>query len=117
MPTDVYYSFGPLQEESEKDAAQMELQYAQALTQRVQTGIMPESALAAIEKNRMVECGRYPGAEAAFEEAEATGDDPLDPANQQNEADVPPIERQPPQAQPPQPVPTGKQPRQPKRPS
>jgi phage-related protein (TIGR01555 family) len=87
-PTDVYYEFGPLQEENDKDAATIELQYAQALTQRVQTGILPESALAAIEKNRMIECGRYPGSETAFEDAEAAGDDPLDPANQQNEADL-----------------------------
>jgi phage-related protein (TIGR01555 family) len=112
MPTDVYYSFGPLQEESEKDAAAMELQYAQALTQRVQTGIMPDSALAAIEKNRMIESGRYPGSETAFEDAEAAGDDPLDPANQPDEMAVPAIETTPPQA-----APTGKQPRQPKRPA
>jgi hypothetical protein len=33
-------------------------------------------------KNRIVESGRWPGSETAFEEAEAAGDDPLDPANQ-----------------------------------
>lgn len=97
-PSDIYYEFGPLQQESEKDGATIEYQYAQAFKMRADTGMLPDSALAAIEKNRMVESGRYPGSETAFEEAEAAiaADPTLDPLNPANEANVPAIETTPP---------------------
>jgi hypothetical protein len=59
-------------------------------------GIFPETALSAIAKNRIIESGRWPGSETAFEE---TANDPL-PSEMLNEANVPPIEKQPPQPQP-----------------
>jgi hypothetical protein len=81
-PSDIYYEFGPLQQENEKDGAEIELKLSQAFKNYSDIGSLPETALAQIMKNRMVESGRWPGSETAFEEAEAAGDDPLDPANQ-----------------------------------
>jgi phage-related protein (TIGR01555 family) len=81
-PSDIYYEFGPLQQENEKDGAEIELKLSQAFKNYSDIGSLPETALAKIMKNRMVESGRFPGSETAFEEAEAAGDDPLDPANQ-----------------------------------
>jgi hypothetical protein len=48
-------------------------------------------------KNSIIESNRWPGAERAFEEA---ANEPL-PKDIPNEADVPPIEKTPPQAEPP----------------
>jgi uncharacterized protein len=109
-PSDIYFEFGPLQEENEKDGATIESQIATAIKTYADTGLLPDTALAAIAKNRLIESGRWPGSETAFEEAEAAGDDPLDPANQPNEADLPTIETTPPVQQPP--VKRGRQPKQ-----
>ena len=84
-PTDIYYSMGPLQEASEKDAALMEYQLAQTIKEYADTGLLPDGALSAIAKNRIIESGRWPGSEAAFEEF---ADEPLpndDPANDPNQ--------------------------------
>jgi phage-related protein (TIGR01555 family) len=67
-PTDIYYTMGPLQEASEKDAALMEYQAAQTIAEYAATGLIQDEALSAIAKNRIIESGRWPGSEAAFEE-------------------------------------------------
>jgi phage-related protein (TIGR01555 family) len=95
-PSDIYWEYGPLTEENEKDAATIELQLSQALKGYSDMALFPETALSAIAKNRIVESGRWPGSEKAFEE---TANDPL-PNEMPNEADVPPIERTPPEPQP-----------------
>jgi phage-related protein (TIGR01555 family) len=87
-PDDVYYEFGALDDVSEKDAATIEFNYAQALKLRTDTGAMPDQALAKIEKNRMIESGRYPGSQTAFTEADAAGADPA-----QNEGDLTTLEQ------------------------
>jgi phage-related protein (TIGR01555 family) len=110
-PSDIYYEFGPLQEENEKDGAAIEAQFATALKTRSDTGMFQEDVLAKAELNRMLESGRYPGLETAIEEAENEGiADPTDPANQPNEADLPAIETTPPVQQPP--TKRGRQPKQ-----
>jgi phage-related protein (TIGR01555 family) len=99
VPSDIYYSFGPLQEANEKDEAAIEFQFAQAWKIYCDSGEFPSEALAAIAKNRINESGRWPGSEKAFEEA---ANQPT--ANEeaaQNEANVPAIEQQPPQNTPP----------------
>lgn len=81
-PTDIYYSMGPLQEASEKDAALMEYQRAQTIAEYAATGLIQDGALSAIAKNAIIESGRWPGSEAAFEEF---ANEPLDnelPANE-----------------------------------
>jgi len=88
-PSDIYYAFGPLQDESEKDGATIEFQLSQAITNLANTGLLPDQALAAIAKNRIIESGRWPGSETAFEEAEkAIAADPsLDPLAQPEPVD------------------------------
>jgi hypothetical protein len=96
-PSDIYYEFGPLQEENEKDGATIEFQLSQAVKNYSDTGLIPDMALAAIVKNRFIESGRWPGSEVAFEEAEAAiaADPSLDPANDDPSAlTQPPVERQ-----------------------
>lgn len=85
-PDDIYYEFAPLSQMSEKDAAAIEKQAAETVKTYADTGVLPDTALAAMAKNRIVESGRWPGSEAAFEEAEKAGDDPLDPDSR--EADL-----------------------------
>jgi hypothetical protein len=113
-PSDIYYEFAPLSQMSEKDAAAIENQRATTFKTYADTGLIPDIALSEIAKNSMIESGRFPGSEKAFEDAEkAIAADPsLDPLNPENqepvvdpEAGVPAIEKAPP---------TGKQPKQPK---
>jgi phage-related protein (TIGR01555 family) len=72
-PPDVYYEFAPLRQMDEKDAADIETKYATALKTRSDTGEFQGEMLAKAELNRMVESGRYPGLEAAIEEAANEG--------------------------------------------
>jgi phage-related protein (TIGR01555 family) len=96
-PSDIYYVFGPLQEENEKDGAAIEKQRADTIAAYATSGLIPDVALSAMAKNSIIESNRWPGAERAFEEA---ANEPL-PKDIPNEADVPPIEKTPPQAEPP----------------
>jgi phage-related protein (TIGR01555 family) len=82
--SDIYYSFGPLQEENEKDGAQIEFQLSQTIQNYANTGLIPDVALSEIAKNRIIESGRWPGSEKAFEEA---ANEPL-PNETQNEGDL-----------------------------
>lgn len=88
-PSDVYYEFAPLSQMDEKDAAEIEKQRAETIQAYALSGLIPDTALAAMAKNSIVESGRWPGSEKAFEEAEAAGDDPTD----QNEADLQTLEQ------------------------
>jgi phage-related protein (TIGR01555 family) len=104
----VYYEFAPLDQLDEKDAATVEKQAADTIKVYADTGIIPDVALSAMAKNRIVESGRWPGSEKAFEDAEAAiaADPRLDPLNPDNqeppvvdpnaEAAVPAIEKVPP---------------------
>lgn len=80
-PSDIHYHFAPLSELSEKEAAEVENKNAQTIKTYADTGLIPDVALAAMAKNAIIENGRWPGSEAAFEEA---GD--FDP-NAQNDPD------------------------------
>jgi phage-related protein (TIGR01555 family) len=63
----IYYLFSPLHELSEKDAATVEKQTADTLKTYGDTGLIHEEALAEIARNKMIESGRWPGCETAFE--------------------------------------------------
>jgi phage-related protein (TIGR01555 family) len=89
-PSDVYYEFAPLSQMDEKDAATIEKQRADTVKVYADSGLIPDVALSAMAKNSIVESGRWPGSEKAFEEAEAAGED--DPADQ-NEADLQTLEQ------------------------
>jgi hypothetical protein len=71
VPSDIYYEFAPLDNVSETDAADIEFKLSQSLKNYSDMAVFPEAALSAIAKNRMIESGRWPGSEAAFEEAAA----------------------------------------------
>jgi phage-related protein (TIGR01555 family) len=77
-PDDIYYEFAPLGGVSEKDAAAIEKQAAETVKLYADTGLIPSEALSAMAKNRIVESGRWPGSEAAFEEAGNALDEPGD---------------------------------------
>jgi hypothetical protein len=68
-PSDIYYVFGPLQEENEKDGAAIEKQRADTIATYATSGLIPDVALSAMAKNSIIESNRWPGAERAFEEA------------------------------------------------
>jgi hypothetical protein len=68
-PSDIYYVFGPLQEENEKDGAAIEKQRADTIAAYATSGLIPDVALSAMAKNSIIESNRWPGAERAFEEA------------------------------------------------
>jgi phage-related protein (TIGR01555 family) len=106
MPSDVYYLFAPLQQENEKDGAAIEFQTAQAWKIYSDSGEFPSQALSDIAKNRIIESGRWPGAEKAFEDA---ANEPL-PNEVLAEANVPPIET----TLPPAPQPSPRRQRKPK---
>src|SRR6185369_14378977 len=95
-PSDVYYEFAPLRQMDEKDAAAVEKQRADTVKVYADSGLIPDVALSEIAKNSMIESGRWPGSETAFEEAEAAGEE----APKLSEEDVPQIEQVPPQQQP-----------------
>lgn len=79
-PDDIYYEFAPLGMLNEKDAAEVEKRAAETVKMYADTGLIPDIALSAMAKNRIVESGRWPGSEAAFEEAEAVANaEPPDP--------------------------------------
>lgn len=84
VPSDVYYEFAPLSQMDEKDAASIEKDRSTTFKTYADTGLIPDIALSAIAKNSMIESGRFPGSEKAFEEAEAAiaADPSLDPLNQ-----------------------------------
>lgn len=74
-PEEIYYEFAPLTQMSEKDASEIEKRAAETVKMYADTGLIPDMALAAMAKNRIVEGGRWPGSEAAFEEAEKALED------------------------------------------
>lgn len=69
-PEEIYYEFAPLDQTSEKDAAAIEKQAAETIKLYADTGFIPDVALAAMAKNRIIESGRWPGSESAFDEAD-----------------------------------------------
>jgi hypothetical protein len=77
-PSDVYYEFAPLRQMDEKDAAEIEAS-APPRSRPMPTPACCPIPRFAMAKNGIVESGRWPGSEAAFEDAEAAGADPLDP--------------------------------------
>lgn len=84
-PADIYYEFAPLGHVSEKEAAEIEASAATTIKTYADTGLIPNDALAAMAKNRIIESGRWPGSEAAFEEAELEAEALQEP--DQNEPD------------------------------
>jgi phage-related protein (TIGR01555 family) len=72
-PTDVYFLFAPLQQENEKDGAEIENKAADSVSKLAATGLFQDEVLAKAALNRMQESGRWPGLEKAIEDAENDG--------------------------------------------
>lgn len=104
VPTDLPWNFSPLRVLSEKDQAEIENKEADTVAKIVNTGLIPDTALAKAVANRLTESQRWPGLKDAIDEAEAAGegmpdDDDLgivpiekggDPASRAGGASVPP---------------------------
>lgn len=75
-PEAAAYEWNPLWQLSETEAATVEKTFADAAAVYATNGIVPATALAEMAKGGMIERGRWPGAEKAFNAAEAEGDVP-----------------------------------------
>lgn len=69
-PDEIFYEYPPLSELSEKDAATVDKQTAETLKIYADSGMIPEAALSEIAQNKMIETGRWPGCEDAFDDEE-----------------------------------------------
>lgn len=78
-PGDIYFEFNPLDEPDEKEDAEIEAKAASTLKTYADIGLFDDEALATIAKNRMIESGRWPGCEAAFEANPDVPEDEGDP--------------------------------------
>ena len=73
-PKEIHYTWSELFQMDEKDRADINLKNAQAFQIDVNSGLIPDSAMAKARVNQLVENAVYPGLEAAMDEAEAEGD-------------------------------------------
>lgn len=75
-PEELFYEWNPLYQLSEKEAAEVENTMADAATKLASSGLVPDTALIEIVKGGIIERGQWPGAEKAYGDAEAAGDEP-----------------------------------------
>lgn len=75
-PPELFYEWNPLYQLSEKEAAEVENTMADAAVKLANSGIVPDTALIEMVKGGLIERGQWPGAEKAYGEAEAAGDEP-----------------------------------------
>lgn len=75
-PKEIYYEWNPLYTLSEKEAADIEKQFAETADKYASSALIPNSALAAMVKDGVIERGQWPGAQQAFEGAEAANELP-----------------------------------------
>ena len=78
-PADVYWAFAPLSTMDEVEASEVDKRNAETIKTYVDAGVMPTEVAAEVTKNRLIETGRFPGIEKAYNEAgEALEIEPLD---------------------------------------
>lgn len=78
-PADVYWSFAPLSTLDEVEASEVDKRTAETIQVYVNSGVMPTDVAAVAVKNRLIETGRFPGIEKAYDEADdAMEIEPLD---------------------------------------
>lgn len=82
-PAEVYYTFPSLMMQDAKADADTEKAHTEALVQAVNAGLVSEDVAAKMFKGRVIERGHWPGAEAAYDDADEAGgaiggDDPDD---------------------------------------
>lgn len=86
-PADVYWSFAPLSTMDEAEASEVDKRVAETIGIYVDKAIISPEVAAEITKNRMIESGRFPGAEAAF--AKAAAELEIEPLDEGDEAGDP----------------------------
>lgn len=67
-PSDVYWTFAPLETPGPEIAAKIEKSDADTVKVYADTGTVPEPVIAAMVRGRLIESGYWPGVEAAYEE-------------------------------------------------
>lgn len=73
-PSDVYWTFTPLETPGPEVAAKIEKSDAETLKIYADMNAIPESVLQAMGKGRLIEGGYWPGVENAFDEADEAGE-------------------------------------------
>lgn len=67
-PDDIYFQFDPLWQLTEKEQAEIGKFEADEIETLTRTGLIPDEVLAIGVRNRLIEGGRYPGIEQAYDE-------------------------------------------------
>jgi len=75
-PEEIYYEWNPLYTMSEAEAMTVEKTAMETLTGYATNALIPNTAIAALVKDGIIERGQWPGAQQAFDAAEAEGELP-----------------------------------------
>lgn len=75
-PDELFYEWNALYQLSEKEAAEVEKIYGETAASYATSALIPDTALTKIVKGGIIERGQWPGAEKAFNDAAAAGDEP-----------------------------------------
>jgi uncharacterized protein len=70
----IYYEWNPLYSLSEKEAADVEKVFADTAKVYADSALIPDTALTKIVRDGIIERGQMPGAQQAFDDAEAEGE-------------------------------------------
>ena len=73
-PSDIYWTFAPLEEVNPETASKIEKSDAETVKIYADAGALPETVIAAMTRGRLIESGYWPGIEKAFEEADKAGE-------------------------------------------
>lgn len=72
-PSDIYFEFNDLEQPDEAKDAEIEKKVADTIKVYSDTGLINEDVLGKMARGRIIEGGRWPGSEAAFEESDNEG--------------------------------------------
>lgn len=73
-PSDIYWTFAPLEEVNPETASKIEKSDAETVKIYADAGLLGSDILAAMSRGRLIESGYWPGIEKAFEEADKAGE-------------------------------------------
>ena len=73
-PSDVYWTFAPLETPGPETAAKIEKSDAETVKIYADAGLVGPAVLAAMARGRLIEGGYWPGVEKAYEEADEAGE-------------------------------------------
>ena len=69
-PDDVYWNYAPLSTMDEVEASEVDKRNAEMIQIYVNSGVMPSDVAFKAVKNRLIEAGRFPGIEKAYDESD-----------------------------------------------